>query len=392
MHSTFNFDEIRPYRQEEFQIVLKRLLSDPDFNKILLNHLSKGDEASYRQLQALIASADSIEFFQARIVVPIVNQIMAGSSTGVTIAGLEKLDKNQRYLYISNHRDIILDSALMNVQMHANGFSPTEIAIGSNLLIFPWINDLVRINRAFIVNRNIPVKQMLTSSKLLSHYIRQMITRGTDSIWIAQREGRAKDGNDVTQPALLKMLNMSNHAGFFEGFKDLQLVPMAISYEIEPCGNEKVAEIKKRQADPNYQKTEKDDLMSMVSGLKNQKGNIHIQFGEQISAEVLSHIAQEPVANERIRLLAEHIDKEIYKNYRLFPNNYIAYDLYFKTAKYSNRYTEAQKRAYMELTHQRLQLVNEDIDDSMQLWLKMYAAPVYNHEKFVLGEVTGLEL
>ena len=174
------------------------------------------------------------------------------------MTGLEELDKNQRYLFISNHRDIILDSALLNVEMHASGFSPTEIAIGSNLLIFPWINDLVRINRSFIVKRNIPVKQMLTSSKLLSQYIRHMITCGSDSIWIAQREGRAKDGNDITQPALLKMLNMSNSDGFFEGFRELKIVPMSISYEIEPCGNEKVAELKKRQIDPNFQKTERD--------------------------------------------------------------------------------------------------------------------------------------
>jgi 1-acyl-sn-glycerol-3-phosphate acyltransferase len=295
--------------------------------------------------------------------------------------GLENLDKDSRYLYISNHRDIILDSALMNVEMHASGFSPTEIAIGSNLLIFPWINDLVRINRSFIVNRNIPVKQMLHSSKQLSHYIRHMITKGSDSIWIAQREGRAKDGNDITQPALLKMLNMSNYSSFFEGFMELNIVPMAISYEIEPCGNEKVAELKKRMADPNFQKTESDDLLSMVSGLSNQKGRIHIQFGRQIDKEILHHIAHEPVMNERIRLLAEHIDKEVYKNYKLFPNNYIAYDLFYQSDRYGKHYTEAEKADFLELTHSRLKLINEDFEESMSLWLKMYATPVYNFEK-----------
>ncbi len=273
--------------------------------------------------------------------------------------------------------------------MHASGFSPTEIAIGSNLLIFPWINDLVRINRSFIVNRNIPVKQMLTSSKILSQYIRHMITNGNDSIWIAQREGRAKDGNDITQPGLLKMLNMSNATGFFQGFEELKIVPMAISYEIEPCGNEKVAELKKRQNDPNFQKTEKDDLLSMVSGLSNQKGRIHIQFGNQIDENVLHCIANEPGMNERLRLLAEHIDKEIYKNYRLFPNNYIAYDLYFKTAKYANRYSQEEKDSFVELTHKRLQLVNEDIEDSMVLWLKMYATPVCNFENCVSSEISA---
>ncbi len=390
MHSMHNFDDIRPYRNDEFVTIISRLLEDPKFNNVLKN-LHNG-EAELEQIKAGLRMTKSIEVFQDKFVVPLINRILASSSHGLTMNGLEELDKNSRYLFISNHRDIILDVALMNVEMHASGFRSTEIAIGSNLLVYPWINDLVRINRSFIVKRNIPVKEMLVSSRHLSSYIRQLITRGADSVWIAQREGRAKDGNDMTQPALLKMLNMSNGNGFFEGFRELRIVPMAISYEIEPCGNEKVAELKKRQSDPNFQKTEKDDMMSMVSGLSNQKGRIHIQFGKQIDDEVLHHIADESGTNERLKLLAEKIDKEIYRNYRLFPNNYIAYDLYFKTTKYASQYTNAQKVSFIKLTHQRLKLVNEDIADSMVLWLKMYATPVFNHEKFVLGELTGLEL
>lgn len=383
----FNFDDIRPYRNDEFPAVLTRLMEDPVFDRVLMKSLQKG-EAEIEQMKNAMRQVKSIEDFQGQFVVPVINQILAASSRGLTVEGLDELDKSQRYLYISNHRDIILDAALMNVKMHASGFSPTEIAIGSNLLIYPWINDLVRINRSFIVKRNIPVKQMLTSSKHLSHYIRHMITKGSDSIWIAQREGRAKDGNDLTQPALLKMLNMSNSNDFFEGFKELQIIPMAISYEVEPCGNEKVSELKKRQLDPNFQKTEKDDLMSMVSGLSNQKGQIHIQFGKQIDEDILHRIAAEPGPNERLKLLAEQIDKEIYKNYRLFSNNYIAYDLYFKTSKYADRYALEEKESFLKLTHNRLKLVNEDIEDSMVLWLKMYASPVYNFEKNVLCETS----
>ncbi len=389
MHLVHNFDDIRPYRNEEFPDVIARLLDDPQFEQAVLNNLFKEPE-ELQQLKVAMRTMKTIEVFQDQIIVPLIRRILASSSTGLNMNKLENLDKNQRYLFISNHRDIILDSALLNVEMHASGFSPTEIAIGSNLLVYPWINDLVRINRSFIVKRNIPVKQMLTSSKILSYYIRQMITNGNDSIWIAQREGRAKDGNDITQPALLKMLNMSNSNDFFEGFKELKIIPMAISYEIEPCGNEKVAELKKRQVDPNFQKTEKDDLLSMVSGLKNQKGRIHIQFAQQLDEDVLMRIAREPGMNDRMKLLAEHIDKEIYKNYKLFPNNYIAYDLYFRTTKYSTNYSKSDKQSFIELTHKRLQLVNEDIEDSMMLWLRMYATPVYNHEKFVLCEETNL--
>jgi hypothetical protein len=391
MHSLHNFDDIRPYRNDEFSVIMNRLLDDPEFNSIMLKNLNKGKD-ELEQMKAVLRATKTIEVFQDQFIVPLLNNILEASSKGLTMVGLDELDRNQRYLFISNHRDIILDSALLNIKMHASGFSPTEIAIGSNLLIFPWINDLVRINRSFIVKRNIPVKQMLVSSRTLSQYIRKMITTGTDSIWIAQREGRAKDGNDVTQPALLKMLNMSNSVGFFDGFKDLKIVPMAISYEIEPCGNEKVAELKKRRTDPNFQKTEKDDLISMVSGLKNQKGRIHIQFGRQINDDVLHRIIEESSMNERLKLLADQIDKEIYKNYKLFPNNYIAYDLYFKTSKYSNHYQLSEKEEFISLTHRRLRLVNEDIEESMQLWLKMYATPVYNFEKYVLGENTYLEL
>jgi hypothetical protein len=213
-----------------------------------------------------------------------------------------------------------------------------------------------------------------------------MITKGTDSIWIAQREGRSKDGNDMTQPALLKMLNMSNKASFCDGFNELKIVPMAISYEIEPCGSEKVAELKKRQSDPNFQKTEKDDLLSMASGLKNAKGQIHIQFGQPIDKEIFQQISElEGGANEQYKALAEHIDREIYKSYKLYPNNYIAFDLLYNTDYHSNQYSKEQKDAFIELTHQRLAMVDEDRDESMELWLKMYSRPVQNYEEKVLG-------
>jgi len=210
--------------------------------------------------------------------------------------------------------------------------------------------------------------------------VRHSIKNNGDSIWIAQREGRAKDGFDQTQPSLLKMLNMSNQASFVQGFTDLKIVPMAISYEIEPCGNEKVAELLKRQADLDFQKSEIDDLFSMISGLKNQKGRIQIQFGAPIGKKVLKSISEEGNMNECLKKLAEYIDQQIYRNYRLFPNNFIAYDSYNKCSKYVNQYSAEEKDSFFELTHQRLKLVNEDREDALQLWLKMYAAPVLNFE------------
>ena len=374
-----DFDEIRPYRDEEVPEIMDRLLVDPVFARVLKNLFV--EESKIREIRETMLQTQNVESFQLKFMVPFLENIIKTSTTGLSIGGLEYLGKDKSYLFISNHRDIVLDSALLNVEIYKFGFKPTEIAIGSNLLIYPWIEDVSRVNRSFIVKRNIPVRQMLESSYLLSAYIRQTVTTNGNSIWIAQREGRSKDGLDQTSPALLKMLNMSNTEKFVRGFQALTIVPMAISYEIEPCGNEKVAELLKRQADPDFRKSEKDDLLSMVSGLKNQKGRIHIQFGTPIKKEALKSLSKEGNINDRLKRLAEYIDFQIYKNYKLYPNNYIAYDLYYNSNRYIDKYTLEEQKAFIGLTHQRLKLVDEDREEAMQLWLKMYSTPVFSFEK-----------
>lgn len=385
MHIFQDFDEIRPYRDEEIPEMMNKLLDDPAFLKILRRVFQ--EETKCKEVEETMRQTRTVESFQVRFMVPFFNDIINKSTNGIFINGLENLVKDQSYLFISNHRDIILDSALLNVLLYKYGYKVTEIAMGSNLLINQWIEILSRINRSFIVKRNIPVKQMLESSKLLSEYIRTCIKHNGDSIWIAQREGRAKDGFDQTQPSLLKMLNMSNRAGFIQGFKELKIVPMSISYEIEPCGNEKVSELLKRQADQDFQKTEIDDMLSMASGLRNQKGRIYIQFGLPINEKVLQKISHHTSTNDRLKRLAEYIDERIYTNYRLYPNNYIAYDLFYKERKYITRYTPEEREAFIEMTHQRLKLMNEDIEDGMELWLKMYSAPVVNFENCLSKEI-----
>jgi len=373
------FDEIRPYYDEEVPAIMTRLLADPVFTRVL-NNLYAADEIKIKEVRDAMQQTQNVESFQLRFMVPFLEGILKSSTRGLTVGGLEYLEKDQSYLFISNHRDIVLDSALLNVEMYKFGYKSTEIAIGSNLLVYQWIEDISRVNRSFIVKRNIPVRQMLEASNLLSAYIRQTISNNGNSIWIAQREGRSKDGLDMTSPALLKMLNMSNKGKFVRGFKSLRIVPMSIAYEIEPCGNEKVAELLKRQADPEFHKSERDDLLSMVSGLKNQKGRIQIQFGEPISREALKSLSKEGNINDRLKRLADYIDKQIYTNYKLFPNNYIAYDLYYNCNKYVDQYTIEEQRQFIELTHQRLKLVNEDREEAMQLWLKMYSTPVCSIE------------
>ena len=372
------FDEIRPYNDNEVPEIMTRLLADPVFTRVLKNLYV--DDAKINEVRDAMSQTQNVETFQLRFMVPFLEGILNSSTRGLTIGGLGNLDKGQSYLFISNHRDIVLDSALLNVQMYKFGYKSTEIAMGSNLLVYQWIEDLSRVNRSFIVKRNIPTKQMLESSKLLSSYIRHTITSNGNSIWIAQREGRSKDGLDLTSPALLKMLNMSNKQDFAQGFEELRIIPMAISYEIEPCGNEKVAELLKRQSDPDFHKSEKDDLLSMVSGLKNQKGRIQIQFGAPISQSDLNGLSMEGNINDRLKCLADYMDIQIYKNYKLFPNNYIAYDLYYNCNKYIDNYTVDEQKSFIELTHQRLKLVNEDRKEAMELWLKMYSTPVSSYE------------
>lgn len=373
-----DFDEIRPYYDLEIPEIMIRLSADPVFNRVLKNYF--GDETKIQEIKDAMLQIRNVEAFQIKFMIPFLENIIRSSTEGLTVGGLEYLKKDESYLFISNHRDIVLDSALLNVEMYKFGYKSTEIAMGSNLLIYQWIEDVSRVNRSFIVKRNIPVRQMLESSKLLSSYIRQTIINNGNSIWIAQREGRSKDGLDLTSPALLKMLNMSNDRKFVRGFQELKIVPMSISYEIEPCGNEKVAELLKRQSDPDFQKTEKDDLLSIVSGLKNQKGRIQIQFGTPIDRASLKSLSKVGNINDRLKCLADYVDKLIYTNYKLFPNNYIAYDLYYNCSKYINQYTIEEQQSFIALTHQRLKLVNEDREEAMQLWLKMYSAPVYSFE------------
>lgn len=376
-----DFDEIRPYYNEEVPGVMTRLLADPVFSRVLQNLFI--DDAKIKEIREAMLQTRDVESFQLRFMVPFLENIIKSSTKGLTIGGLEHLQKDQSYLFISNHRDIILDSALLNVQMYKFGFKPTEIAIGSNLLVYPWIEDISRVNRSFIVKRNLPSRQILESSQLLSSYIRQTVTNNGNSIWIAQREGRSKDGLDQTSPALLKMLHMSSKRKFVQGFQELQIVPMSIAYEIEPCGNEKVAELLKRQSDPEFRKSEKDDLLSMVSGLKNQKGRVQIQFGAPISRSELRILSKVGKVNDQLKRLADYIDKQIYTNYKLFPNNYIAYDLYYNCNKYTDQYTTEEQKMFIELTHMRLKLVNEDREEAMELWLKMYSTPVTSFENIL---------
>ncbi len=376
-----NFDDIRPFNDSEVNHYLRLLLQDEEFQHIL-QFIFK-DQAKIDAIKQLLSHVHTIRDLQYKFMYQMVDDLILKKSTdGLTSSGLDLLDKNTSYLFISNHRDIILDAAIMNFLIVLEGMNTTEIAIGNNLLIEKWIEYTVKLNRAFVVRRNLPVRELLMASQKLSEYIRRDITRENTSVWIAQREGRTKDGNDKTQHALLKMLNLSNIKEVGEGFKELRIVPLSISYEIEPCGISKVAELYKRQTE-GFEKTQEDDLRSMGEGLVRPKGRVHFGFGEPITSQIDLICKEETISNQ-IEKLAEIIDVKIYSNFKLWPNNYIAEDILNHTNNNLDQYTAKQFNRFTEMLNEAVEIISGDKEVIRTMFLQMYVNPLINKRKSLI--------
>jgi len=376
-----NFDDIRPFNDSEVNQSLRILLQDEGFQHIL-QFIFK-DQEKIDQIKLLLSHVHTIKDLQLKFMYQMVDDLILKKSTdGLTSSGLDLLDKNASYLFISNHRDIILDSAIMNFLIVLEGMNTTEIAIGNNLLIEKWIEYTVKLNRAFVVRRNLPVRELLMASQKLSEYIRRDITRKNTSVWIAQREGRTKDGNDKTQQSLLKMLNLSNIHEVGEGFKELRIVPLSISYEIEPCGISKVAELYKKQTE-GFEKTQEDDLRSMGEGLVRPKGRVHFGFGEPISSQIDLISKEEPISNQ-IEKLAEIIDANIYSNFKLWPNNYIAEDILNHTNTNLDQYTSEQFDLFSAMLNEAVETISGDKEVIRTMFLQMYVNPLINKRKSLM--------
>lgn len=375
MAKELDFESIRPYQDHEIQQVFERLKNETSFLD-LIGFLYP--ELSAQRFIDMMMQIKSIRQFQQEVISPYVKQIIKTTTKGVTSEGLEQLNPNESYLYISNHRDIVLDPAILNVIMFEHNFDTTEIAIGDNLLIYPWITDLVKLNRTFIVKRNLPVRQMMESSTLLSEYIRHTLTSIGHSIWIAQREGRSKDGNDRTQLSLLKMLNISGkNESVAENFKQLKIVPVSISYEYDPCDYLKAREFQQKRDNPDYTKTQDDDLQHMGAGLRGRKGHVHFAFGQPINNEldVLKDIENK---NEKFEFLAGLIDRHVHENYRLWPGNLVAWDMLNETNEYGNLYTAEEKNTFNQYLEEHLDRIEGDRAFLKKTLLEMYANPVVN--------------
>ncbi len=374
-----NFEDIRPYEDQEVNKYVNILLKDEIFQQVLMFIFQ--DPEKLESVKKMLNQIQTVEQLQLGFMYPLVKEwIIERTTSGVSYSGLDKLDKNGSYLFISNHRDIILDSAILNFIISQAGMNTTEIAIGNNLLIYDWIVHAVKLNRAFVVKRNLPARELLLASKNLSHYMRQAITKRNRSVWIAQREGRTKDGHDQTQQALLKMINLSNENGFAEGFRELKIVPLSISYEREPCGISKVEEIYKKESE-DFIKTQEDDLKSMAFGLTRPKGRVHFAFGKPIDTP-LDEFATKENVNESIQMLAEYIDERIYKNYKLWPNNYLAAELQSGTDFHHEKIDNATRDKFNELLSDLVKTIGAgDPKRQQELFIEMYANPVLNAEK-----------
>lgn len=368
-----HFSAIRPYNDNEIQAVFKSLLKEDSF-KELLSHIFP--KISIDNFQKLLSSIETVKDFQTKIVYPYVNEIVSNTTNGVSYSGLENLDPKKGYLFISNHRDIVLDPTLLNKILIENEFETVEIAIGDNLLIYPWITEVVKLNRSFLVQRNLPVRQQLMSSKLLSEYIRYSRTENNNNIWIAQREGRSKDGDDRTQTSLLKMINMSGSGSFEENFKEMQIVPLAISYEYDPCDNLKAKEFYNKSQDSNFKKTPQDDLVHMQTGIVGKKGRIHYAFGTPINGELEQF--QNMDKQNQLQELANAIDVQIHNNYKLWPGNFVASDLYNDCSKLTGEYSNKDSETFIQYMNEQISKVEGDKSFLKNAMLEMYSNPVKN--------------
>lgn len=371
------FDTIRPFYDAEVNEALRSVSNHP-MMKALMNFSfpDQKDEVWKEQLTRI----HSIRDFQCNFIYSSMQQVLQRSSDGLTTSGFEKLDPNTAYLFISNHRDIILDTSLLNVSLFDHGLIMTASAIGDNLVKKSFLYTLSRLNRNFLVQRGLSPRELLQSSKLMAEYIARLLRRENRSVWIAQREGRTKDGNDQTQQGVLKMLGMgSTEESLMDYFKKIKIVPVSISYEYDPTDALKMPQLLAEANNEKYIKEKNEDFLTLLSGIMGQKKRIHIHIGDVLSSEIDAISAQNENNNKQIQALSQVIDDAILTGYKLWPTNYIAYDILYKTDKYASRYTENEK----QLFERRLEIrIDEENPVALQGFLAMYANPVVNKLKY----------
>lgn len=373
-HIVEYFDSIRPYHDSEIHDILQDIHEHSLMQAMMLYAFP---ELSQEQRNQKLLSNYSIFDFQRQIMYRVVKKAIAKSMDDFTFEGFEKLKPDTAYLFISNHRDIILDTSLLNVTLHDHGLKMTASAVGDNLVRKKILKALSLLNRNFIIHRNLPPRESLEKSKIVSEYIKTCISVQNRSVWIAQREGRTKDGNDRTQQGVLKMLSLAKpeNQSVMQYFKQLNVVPMAISYEFDPTDVMKIPALMAQHYGIEYVKSKKEDFENIFQGLVGQKGRVHISVGTPLN-EIFDQIESENThVNKQLQQLADFLDQRIHQQYKLFPTNYIAYDLLHQTNLHRQHYNQEEIRRFEERMNNLSQLERKISEEK---FLEMYANPVKN--------------
>ena len=379
-YSKYNFDDIRPYNDDEVHDVIETLTASEGLKKAM-GYIKP--DLDWEQFVQVMRMCKTKKQFKEVLAYQAVMDIAKKTTFSLTISGRSRIPENS-CAFISNHRDIVLDAAFLNALLLDVGHGMTQIAIGDNLLIHPWIDAVVRLNNCFIVKRDISVRQLLKSSVQLSAYIHHTIKDSKESVWIAQREGRSKDSNDHTQSSVLKMLNMAGEHKdqVLNNLMSLNIVPIAISYEYDPCDYLKAQEFQQKRDNPDFVKSKRDDLFSMETGLLSNKGRVHFSIGSPVNDKLalLENKTLDKVA--MYTKIAEIIDKEIYKRYRFYPCNYVAYDLLYNSVLFRTNYDLRDKMQFETYLQKQIEKINIPDKDEVFLrtkLLEMYSNPLKNH-------------
>lgn len=374
------FNDISPIPDSEVPATIARLISNNYFRRATEGFVAP---LTWEELIGLMSKCETKEEFQHNVIYPVMKQLIHRTTSNLNAAGWENIPEGKGSLFISNHRDIILDVAFLNILLMDQKKATTEIAIGDNLLIYPWIEEVVRLNKSFIVKRGVSVRQMLDVSKHLSDYIHDTVNRRGESAWIAQREGRAKDSNDKTQASLLKMFTLHDSNDPVQSLIDLHIVPLSISYEIDPCDFLKAKEFQLKRDDPSYKKTKSDDIENIITSIWGFKGRVSFRFGNCID-EAIQSISPTLGRNEFLKEAASLIDREIYLNYTFFPFNWVAYDLMTGSNRFTSHYTQedlANFKDYLQKQIEKINIPNRDDNFLRKKIIEMYGNTVKNYLK-----------
>ena len=375
------FTDIAPFNDEEASAALARVANHPNVPWISKVIFPDQPETA---LADILRSLHTVDEFQDAVMCHAIEWVISNTVHNFSYDGISKVQKtDKKYLFISNHRDIILDPAFMQIILHRNQLPYTQIAVGDNLLKHKTVELLIRSNRMIKVIRGISARELYLSSQLLSRYIRETITSGTASVWIAQRQGRTKDGWDTTEQGLLKMLDMSGTKDFVQNFMDLCIVPLSVSYEYEPCAIMKAREILISRTQ-KYVKGETEDLESIMMGIKEPKGHVHLHIDKPLSEEEIVEASLSD-KNDRYQAIRHAVDRRIIGGYKLWKTNYIAYDMVTGGNKYAQEYTPEDVENFKSYMTKQIMRVEPSIDkkELMDIFLHIYSNPVLAKEELI---------